>query len=80
MTVRKVTVSLPEEVASAIEATVTEGGAPNFSAAVTARLVRALAAEQSLRALRAHTGGPPDPQLLARAQRALGIAPDRKAL
>jgi Arc/MetJ-type ribon-helix-helix transcriptional regulator len=75
MTMKKITVSLPVDVAEGVQALVDGGAAPSFSAFVAAATKAQLDREAALAQLRAHTGGPRGGALRARAERALGIEP-----
>jgi Arc/MetJ-type ribon-helix-helix transcriptional regulator len=76
MTMKKVTVSLPEEVAEGVTAMVEAGTATSFSAYVASATEAGLARDAALAAFRAHTGGPMGGALRERAERALGIDRD----
>jgi Arc/MetJ-type ribon-helix-helix transcriptional regulator len=81
MTMKKVTVSLPQDVAEGVQALVDGGTSPSFSAFVATATKAQLDRDAALAQLRAHTGGPRGGALRARAEQALGIesAADRKA-
>lgn len=75
MTMRKVTVSLPEDTASGVAAAVEAGAASSFSAFVADATAMVLQRDQALAQLRAHTGGPQGGELRARAARLFGDDP-----
>lgn len=75
----KRTVSLPPDVAKAVDALVAAGKAPSFSAVAADALRDHVAREQSLTALRAWTGGPPSAEDQRWAEEQLGIKPARGA-
>lgn len=82
MTMKKITVSLPQDVAESVQALVDAGSSPSFSSFVATATKAQLHRDEALAKLRAHTGGPAGGELRARAERALGIEPaatDRKA-
>jgi Arc/MetJ-type ribon-helix-helix transcriptional regulator len=73
MTMRKVTVSLPDEVADGVQAAVESGGAASFSAFVAEATKARLDRETSLARYRDFTGGPHCGELRQRAERAVGL-------
>src|SRR4051812_12941752 len=75
ITMRKVTVSLPEETARGVEAMVQTGQAGSFSAYVAAAATASLERDGALAELREHTGGPRGGELRARAARLFGDDP-----
>jgi Arc/MetJ-type ribon-helix-helix transcriptional regulator len=81
MTMKKITVSMPEDVAEGVQALVDGGASPSFSSFVAAATKAQLDRDAALALFRAHTGGPAGGALRARAERALGVesAADRKA-
>jgi Arc/MetJ-type ribon-helix-helix transcriptional regulator len=80
MTMRKVTVSLPEETAHRVEALVQAGIAASFSAYVAAAATASLERDRALAELREHTGGPRGGELRARAARLFGDDPAAAAV
>lgn len=80
MTMRKVTVSLPEETAHGVEALVQAGHATSFSAYVAAAAAASLERDRALAELREHTGGPRRGELRARAARLFGDDPAAAAV
>jgi hypothetical protein len=73
MTMRKVTVSMPDEVAEGVQAVVDGGGAASFSAFVAQATQARLDRETALAQFRSFTGGPIGGPLRARAEHALGV-------
>jgi Arc/MetJ-type ribon-helix-helix transcriptional regulator len=80
MTMRKVTVSLPEDTADGVEALVQAGRAASFSAYVAAAATASLERDRALAELREHTGGPRGGELRARAARLFGDDPAAAAV
>lgn len=76
MTARKVTVSLPEELAEQVQALVANHQAASFSGYVAEALQAYLDRHVSLAAWREYTGGPPSPEMQAWARGVLGIGPE----
>jgi antitoxin ParD1/3/4 len=76
MTARKVTVSLPEELAAQVQALVEAHQAASFSGYVAEALQAYLDRHISLAAWREYTGGPPSPEMQAWARGVLGIGPE----
>jgi hypothetical protein len=72
---RRVTISVPAELAAQVEALVKARGTTSVSAYFAEAVAERLAREESLRRLREFTGGPPSPELRRRAEKALGIVP-----
>lgn len=66
--------SLPDDVADAVQALVEAGEAPNVSAAVTMAVRERMSREQTLEVLRAHNGVP-SPEDRRWAEEKLGIRP-----
>ena len=75
MTSRRVTVSLPEELAAAAERAVAAGDAKSVSAYVAGALQAQQARRQAFAALEKLYGGRPTDEALAEARRALGLPP-----
>ena len=75
MTVRKVTVSLPEELAAQVQALVAAHRATTFSGYVQEALQSYLERDLSLLAIREHTGGAPSREWAAWADGVLGFGP-----
>jgi hypothetical protein len=73
---RRVTISVPVELAAQVEALVKARGTTSVSAYFAEAAADRLAREESLRRLREFTGGPPSPELRRRAEKALGIVPN----
>ena len=80
MTMRKVTVSLPEETADGVQALVKAGQAASFSAYVAAAAAASLDRDRALAELREHTGGPQGGEMRARAARLFGDDPTGAAV
>jgi Arc/MetJ-type ribon-helix-helix transcriptional regulator len=75
MTTRKVTVSLPEELADQVQELVRAHEAASFSGYVAEALQAHVERHVSLLAIRAHTGGPPGRDWAAWADGVLGFGP-----
>jgi Arc/MetJ-type ribon-helix-helix transcriptional regulator len=75
MTSRKVTVSIPEELAAQVQALVESHQAASFSGYVQEALQAYLERHVSLLAIREHTGGAPSPEWAAWADGVLGFGP-----
>jgi antitoxin ParD1/3/4 len=75
MSTKRVTVSLPEEIAAEAEAAVEAGDAKSVSAYVAGALQAQQARRQAFAALEKLYGGRPSAEALAEARRVLGLPP-----
>jgi Arc/MetJ-type ribon-helix-helix transcriptional regulator len=75
MSTKRVTVSLPEEVAAQLERAVAAGDAKSVSAYVADALQAQQARRRAFTALETLYGGPPTPEALAEARTAMGLPP-----
>jgi Arc/MetJ-type ribon-helix-helix transcriptional regulator len=75
MSTRRVTVSLPEEIAAEAERAVEAGDAKSVSAYVAVALQAQQARKRAFAALEKLYGGQPSPEALAEARRAMGLPP-----
>jgi len=79
MNTKRVTVSLPEEVAAEAERAVQAGDAKSLSAYVAVALQAQQARRRAFAALEKLYGGRPSPEALAEARRAMGLSPRTQA-
>jgi antitoxin ParD1/3/4 len=75
MSAKRVTVSLPEEVAAEVERAVAAGDAKSISAYVAVALQAQQARNRAFAMLEKLYGGQPSPEALAEARRAMGLPP-----
>jgi antitoxin ParD1/3/4 len=79
MSTKRVTISLPEEVAAEAERAVQAGDAKSVSAYVAGALQAQQVRRLAFAALERLYGGPPPPEALAEARRAMGLPPQTLA-
>lgn len=75
MTARKLTISLPEELAEEAKQAVAAGEAPSVSAYVAGALQAQLTRREAFGALERLYGGRPSAEALAEARRGMGLPP-----